>query len=197
MVAVTTIWWKRWLEIGIDHERTAKVAFQQLVDGHDNSDNLLVDFDNSVVAVNSAAFAIEALDNDFVYRLPPKEWDKRPNQIQRLGDALRAGWPLDAFSATRLVSRITTRSTPRQGASNAHETRGSLTPVPLATLGKGRCLGLFHRESPSTSFDDLVSASRARLVIGTAPGEWVTERDRLRCGFETEGLARTEEPARI
>jgi ketosteroid isomerase-like protein len=35
------------------------------------------------------------------------------------------------------------------------------------------------------AFDDVV-ASDAALVIGTAPGEWVTERDRMRSGFETE-----------
>lgn len=106
MVAVTTIWWKRWLEIGIDHELAARDGFRQLLDGQDNSGNLLVDFDNSVVAVCSAAFAIEALYNDFVYRLPPKQWEKRPNQIQKLGYALRIGWPLDESSATRLVNRI-------------------------------------------------------------------------------------------
>ncbi len=39
------------------------------------------------------------------------------------------------------------------------------------------------------SFDRLVSADPTTLVIGTAPGEWVTERDRLRFGFEVEGLA--------
>lgn len=38
-------------------------------------------------------------------------------------------------------------------------------------------------------FDVLVSAHPATLVIGTAPGEWVTERPRLRFGFEAEGLA--------
>lgn len=38
------------------------------------------------------------------------------------------------------------------------------------------------------SFDELVSAHGATLVIGTAPGEWVTERSRLRFGFEAEGL---------
>jgi len=38
------------------------------------------------------------------------------------------------------------------------------------------------------SFDQLVSRDPATLVIGTAPGEWVTERDRLRFGFETEGV---------
>ena len=37
-------------------------------------------------------------------------------------------------------------------------------------------------------FDDIVSGDPATLVIGTAPGEWVTERPRLRFGFETEGL---------
>ncbi len=40
----------------------------------------------------------------------------------------------------------------------------------------------------AASFDDLASASSATLVIGTAPGEWVTERDRLRFGFEAEGV---------
>jgi hypothetical protein len=39
------------------------------------------------------------------------------------------------------------------------------------------------------SFDRLVSADPATLVIGTAPDEWVTERDRLRFGFEVEGLS--------
>jgi hypothetical protein len=38
-------------------------------------------------------------------------------------------------------------------------------------------------------FDEIVSAHPATLVIGTAPGEWVTERPRLRFGFEAEGLA--------
>jgi hypothetical protein len=37
-------------------------------------------------------------------------------------------------------------------------------------------------------FDEIVSAEQATLVIGTAPGEWVTERPRLRFGFETEGI---------
>jgi SnoaL-like domain len=36
-------------------------------------------------------------------------------------------------------------------------------------------------------FDDVVSSHPATLVIGTAPGEWVTERDRLKFGFEAEG----------
>ncbi|MFP5342799.1 MAG: nuclear transport factor 2 family protein [Candidatus Limnocylindria bacterium] len=43
--------------------------------------------------------------------------------------------------------------------------------------------------SDVASFDRLVSTDPATLVIGTAPGEWVTERDRLRYGFETEGFA--------
>jgi hypothetical protein len=34
----------------------------------------------------------------------------------------------------------------------------------------------------------LVSREPAALIIGTAPGEWVTERERMRFGFETEGL---------
>jgi hypothetical protein len=38
------------------------------------------------------------------------------------------------------------------------------------------------------SFDEVVSQEEATLIIGTAPGEWVTERERLRFGFEAEGL---------
>ena len=37
-------------------------------------------------------------------------------------------------------------------------------------------------------FDEIVSGHEATLIIGTAPGEWVTERPRLRFGFETEGF---------
>ena len=33
------------------------------------------------------------------------------------------------------------------------------------------------------SFDEVVSQEPATLIIGTAPGEWVTERERLRFGF--------------
>ena len=39
------------------------------------------------------------------------------------------------------------------------------------------------------SFDRLVSSDPATVVIGTAPGEWVRERDRLRYGFEAEGVS--------
>jgi ketosteroid isomerase-like protein len=42
-------------------------------------------------------------------------------------------------------------------------------------------------EGDVAAFDDVV-APDAALVIGTAPGEWVTERDRMRSGFETEGV---------
>jgi hypothetical protein len=38
------------------------------------------------------------------------------------------------------------------------------------------------------SSDDLVSQEPATLIIGTSPGEWVTERDRMRFGFEAEGV---------
>jgi ketosteroid isomerase-like protein len=37
------------------------------------------------------------------------------------------------------------------------------------------------------SFDDVVSEDDATLVIGTAPGERITDRDRLKFGFRTEG----------
>ena len=37
------------------------------------------------------------------------------------------------------------------------------------------------------SFDELVSREAA-LIIGTAPGEWVDDRDRMKFGFETEGV---------
>jgi ketosteroid isomerase-like protein len=59
-------------------------------------------------------------------------------------------------------------------------------------------LRFYDRLSASdvASFDQLVSQEPATLIIGTAPGEWVTERDRLRFGFEAEGLRiRAGEPA--
>jgi hypothetical protein len=40
------------------------------------------------------------------------------------------------------------------------------------------------------TFDDLVS-HEATVVIGTAPGEWVADRDQMRFGFETEGIELT------
>jgi hypothetical protein len=51
-------------------------------------------------------------------------------------------------------------------------------------------LRFYDRLSASdvTSFDTIVSSDPATLVIGTAPGEWVTERSGLRFGFETEGV---------
>ncbi len=51
-------------------------------------------------------------------------------------------------------------------------------------------LDLYERISNSDvgSFEKLVALNEASLVIGTAPGEWVTEPDRLRAGFEIEGV---------
>lgn len=49
----------------------------------------------------------------------------------------------------------------------------------------------FYRGVSNTEierFDEIVSAHPATLVIGTAIGEWVTERPRLRSGLEAEGL---------
>jgi hypothetical protein len=51
-------------------------------------------------------------------------------------------------------------------------------------------------DSDIESFEDIVS-KEAVLVIGTAPGEWVTERERMRFGFEAEGLRIEPGPAPI
>jgi hypothetical protein len=40
------------------------------------------------------------------------------------------------------------------------------------------------------AFDELVSRD-ATVIIGTAPGEWVDDRARMRFGFETEGVGLT------
>jgi SnoaL-like domain len=47
------------------------------------------------------------------------------------------------------------------------------------------CEGVSERKIDQ--FDDVVS-QEAKLIIGTAPGEMVTERERMRFGFETEGI---------
>lgn len=39
------------------------------------------------------------------------------------------------------------------------------------------------------AFPDVVEVGVGSLTIGTAPGEWVTEEEGLRFGFETEGFA--------
>lgn len=44
------------------------------------------------------------------------------------------------------------------------------------------------------SFDDVVSMGDATLVIGTAPGEFVRERERLLFGFQLEGYALSAGP---
>jgi hypothetical protein len=106
MVAVTTIWWRQWLEVGVDHELEAREGFRQLVAKRPNTESLLLEFHNAVIAVCSAAFAIEAIHNDFVYRIPPKEWRRTPTQLQRIGYGLRTGWTLDEKYAATLVNRI-------------------------------------------------------------------------------------------
>jgi hypothetical protein len=40
-------------------------------------------------------------------------------------------------------------------------------------------------------FDETVSSHPATMMVGTAPGEVVRERERLRFGFETEGVTLT------
>ena len=56
---------------------------------------------------------------------------------------------------------------------------------------KTAMLRFYDRLSASdvTAFDELVSDDPATLVIGTAIGEWVTERPRQRYGFEVEGVS--------
>lgn len=46
------------------------------------------------------------------------------------------------------------------------------------------------------SFDRLVSSDPATCIVGTAPGEVVTERAALRFGFETEGVRLEIDPPR-
>jgi hypothetical protein len=79
------------------------------------------------------------------------------------------------------------------GTLDSNHTVGSrrIEPVKASDDVRGAMLEFYERLSAKdvASFDRLVSDDPATLVIGTAPGEWVTERDRLRFGFEAEGLA--------
>jgi hypothetical protein len=56
---------------------------------------------------------------------------------------------------------------------------------------RGTMLRFYERLSAKdvAAFEGLVSADPVTLVIGTAPGELVTDRDRLRYGFEVEGVS--------
>ena len=59
-----------------------------------------------------------------------------------------------------------------------------------STAVRDAVLGFYRgvTEKQLARFDEIVSSHEATLVIGTAPGERVTERQRLRFGFETEGV---------
>ncbi len=44
------------------------------------------------------------------------------------------------------------------------------------------------RAGDPAAFDDLVSADAATVFIGSAPSEWVIDRDQLRAGFRPPGI---------
>ncbi|MGH8924537.1 MAG: hypothetical protein ACRDWA_07890 [Acidimicrobiia bacterium] len=152
MVAVTTIWWRRWLEVGIDHELDAREGFQRLVARRPNTDSLLLEFHNAVVAVCSAAFAIEAIHNDFVYRIPPKEWKRAPTQLQRIGYGLRTGWALDEKNASTLVNRIGELFERRGDAVHAYPETLPARPHP-AGLNSGAEHEIFNAVSAREAID--------------------------------------------
>jgi hypothetical protein len=57
--------------------------------------------------------------------------------------------------------------------------------MPSLTPGSGFCEGVSNKRVDE--FYDIVSAE-ANLVIGTTPGENVTDRSAMRFGFEAEGI---------
>jgi hypothetical protein len=152
MVAITTIWWRRWLEIGIEHELQARKGFQQLVAGHHNTDGLLFEFHNAVIAICSAAFAIEALHNDFVYRVPPNQWRKAPTQLQRIGYGLRTGWGHHEQYASKLVNRIGELLERRGDAVHAYPETLPARPHP-AGLSSGAEHELFNAATAQDAID--------------------------------------------
>jgi hypothetical protein len=152
MVAVTTIWWRRWLEVGIDHELEAREGFQQLVARQPNTDSLLLEFHNAVIAVCSAAFAIEAIHNDFVYRIPPNSWRRAPTQLQRIGYGLRTGWALDETYASTLVNRIGELLERRGDAVHAYPETLPARPHP-AGLNSGAEHEIFNAVSARGAID--------------------------------------------
>lgn len=152
IVAVTTIWWIRWLEVAIDHELEARKGFQQLVAGQPNTDSLLLEFHNAVIAVCSAAFAIEAIHNDFVYRIPPKKWKRVPMQLQRIGYGLRTGWALDEKYASTLVNRIGELLERRGDAVHAYPETLPVRPHP-AGLNSGAEHEIFNAVTTREAID--------------------------------------------
>lgn len=159
MVAVTTIWWRRWLEVGVDHELEAREGFQQLVASQPNTDSLLLEFHNAVIAVCAAAFAIEAIHNDFVYRIPPKEWKRSPTRIQRIGYALRTGWALDEQYSSALVKRIGALLETRGDAVHAYPETLPARPHP-AGLNSGAEHEIFNAVTAREAIDLAIEVVR-------------------------------------
>jgi hypothetical protein len=153
MVAVTTIWWARWLEVGIDHELEARRAFRCLTTEQPNSDALLGDFHNALVAVCSAAFAVEAIHNDFEYRIPEKDWGKRwPSEVQLIGYGLRTGWPLEDPDDSRLGKRLKALLNLRASAAHAYTESLPASPHP-AGLNTGAEHALFNAVTAGEAID--------------------------------------------
>jgi hypothetical protein len=152
LVAITTIWWRNWLEGGVEHELTARVAFRKLLADGGNTGSLLADFRDSLVAICSAAFAIESLYGDFVYRLPAKDWKKQPTQIQRLGYAFTTGWTLDQPEASRLVNQIDRLLSLRGDAVHAYTETLPARPHP-AGLNTGAEHQLFNAKTAEEALD--------------------------------------------
>jgi hypothetical protein len=70
-VSMHRIMWATWIEVAVEHELEAREALQGIVANLDNAgDQLVREFQVSLVAVTSAADAIEAVFGDIKYRIP-------------------------------------------------------------------------------------------------------------------------------
>jgi hypothetical protein len=77
------------------------------------------------------------------------------------------------------------RLAPGRSVAALEEDRNEGSPMPSLTPGSGSVKGVSNKRVDE--FYDIVSAE-ANLVIGTAPGENVTDRSAMRFGFEAEGI---------
>jgi hypothetical protein len=94
-VTLRQVMWVRWMEVAVQHELEAKLAYQDIL-RTPNGDSLLNEFRASLVAVTASAYAIEGVYGEIKYFIPPQ---RRQDRDKRLASAFGMAFGLSAQDA--------------------------------------------------------------------------------------------------
>jgi hypothetical protein len=180
-VMMEQIMWARWADVMIDHELAAREAYTAIVDG--NTEALIDELRQSLVAITAAAFTVEALYEDIRYLIP----EQHGNAADRITNGLCVAFGLDHADADRLSRDLNWLFARRNEVAHAYS-EAEIPTVHPSGITTGAELSRFNAVESGKAADIALWVLKLAETAPNPRNRWITRWAKERLAYHERAV---------